>query len=123
MSALPNRASDDGDAVALGHKDPATDEQRHRQRLDEATHTIPCPTCLRRGIQSCPQCFGTTLIPATLDEWERNELEEVADDLYEFCLERLEKVERWERLATAMRAVHHVMMAEIKNAKRGGLAA
>lgn len=71
---------------------PASDYSRHMEALDRAEESIPCPSCQRKGNVECEQCFGTTLIPATREEWEANEIREVAADIQELCLDRLENI-------------------------------
>lgn len=73
------------------------EHSRHVELLHEAEETVPCPTCRRKGDTECGTCFGTTLIPATRDEYERFELGEVLKDIKELGLDRLAPVKRWER--------------------------
>lgn len=93
MNGRPYRHSDDGDAVALGHEDPATGEQRHRQRLDESTHTVPCSECGGSPHkQHCGTCHGTGLLPATAEEYESQLYWEIAQDVRDFGLDRIQKL-------------------------------
>lgn len=74
-----------------------SERSAHEEALDRATHVLSCPTCGGKGPDECSMCYGSALIPATQDEWERNELSDVLTDIKGFGLDRLQNIKRWER--------------------------
>lgn len=88
----------------------------HHAALETAEHAIFCPKCRRRGNTECPECFGTAILPATQEQWELNELGEIADALQEHCLDRFEKLDRWKDLRGDMRTLHSLLMLEWQKA-------